>query len=94
MPELPGRPDLDQLRRRSSGPGASPPVQDGGGRGSLDAPEEGWSFGGGTAIETAEGVLAPGALFIRSGHAFLDATLTLSAKVERDPKFFAARGRL
>ncbi len=138
MPELPGRPDLDQLRRqarellraaaagepravtrlhavsdrvmlsaaqlavareygysswsrlraevarrRSSGPGASPPVQNGGGRGSLDAPEEGWSFGGGTAIETAEGVLAPGALFIRSGHAFLDATLTLSAKVER-----------
>src|SRR5262249_52254830 len=50
-------------RRRLSTLGASPPLRGGEG---LGVPAERWSFGGGTAIETGEGVLFPGALVISS----------------------------
>src|SRR5271167_4225149 len=42
-------------------------------RGSLDAPDERWSFGGATTIETAEGVLLPEALVIGPRQAALHA---------------------
>jgi hypothetical protein len=44
-------------------------------RGPLDAPEDRWSFGGGTAIETSTGVLFPEALVVGAGHAVLDVSL-------------------
>ena len=42
-------------------------------RGSVDPPEERWSFGGATAIEAAHGILLPEALVIGPHHAVLQA---------------------
>ncbi|MGE5289705.1 MAG: hypothetical protein ACM3ML_21435 [Micromonosporaceae bacterium] len=67
-----------QRRRRLAETGARPPLRGRDGRGSPDAPEERWSFGGATAIEIAQGVLSPGALLIGLGHAALDADLAPS----------------
>lgn len=75
-------------RRRLSTLGASPPLRGGEG---LGVPAERWSFGGGTAIETGEGVLFPGALVISSGHATLDASLVPSGEAQRGP---SGSGRL
>jgi len=137
MSELPGRPDLDQLRRqarellRAAAKGdpravtrlravservtlsaaqlaiarehgfpswpvlraevecrrrlsesARPRLQGGDVRGPLDAHEDRWSFGGGTAIETSVGVLLPEALVVGAGHAVLDASLMPSGNGE------------
>jgi hypothetical protein len=62
-------------RRRRLSESASLPLQGGEERGPLDAPEDRWSFGGGTAIETSAGVLFPEALIVGAGHAVLDASL-------------------
>jgi len=62
----------------------------GGGRSSLKAPEERWSFGGATAIETSAGVLFPEALVVGAGHAALYASLIPSGSGEHA----AARQRL
>ena len=64
-----------ECRRRLSESAASPPLPGGGERGSLGAPEERWSFGRATAIETSAGVLFPEALVAGAGHAALDASL-------------------
>jgi len=64
-----------ERRRRMSGSAASPPLPGGDERGSLHAPEERWSFGGATAIESAAGMLFPQALVVGAGHAVLDASL-------------------
>jgi hypothetical protein len=45
----------------------------------LEPPEERWSFGGGAAVETAEGVLFPGLLVAGPGRAVLDASLVPKA---------------
>lgn len=62
-------------RRRRLSESASPPLQGADERGPLDAPEDRWSFGGGTAIETFAGVLFPETLLVGAGHAVLDASL-------------------
>ena len=62
-------------RRRRLSESASRPLQRSDVRGSLDAPEDRWSFGGGTAIETSAGVLFPEALVVGADHAVLDASL-------------------
>src|SRR5215470_10341028 len=48
-----------ERRRWLSGSAASPLLPGGADRGSLGAPEDRWSFGGATAIETSAGVLFP-----------------------------------
>ena len=50
--------------------------------GPLDAPEDRWSFGGGTAMETSAGLLFPEALVVGAGHAVLDASLMPSGNGE------------
>lgn len=69
-------------RRRRMSESAGRPVQGGDARGPLDAPEDRWSFGGGTAIETAAGVLFPEALVADADHAVLDASLMPSGNGE------------
>jgi len=64
-----------ERRRRLSESAASPPVPGGDERRSLNAPEERWSFGGATAIETSAGMLFPQALVVGAGYAALDASL-------------------
>jgi hypothetical protein len=67
-----------ERRRRLSGSAASLSLLGGDVRGSLDAAEQWWSFGGATAIETVAGVLFPEALFVGPGGAALYASLTPS----------------
>jgi hypothetical protein len=66
-------------RRRSLPESAAAPPSPGGDeQGSLGAPEDRWSFGGATAIETTAGMLLPEALVAGAGHAALDASLVPS----------------
>jgi len=69
-------------RRRSMSESAGRRSPGGDGQASLDAPEDRWSFGGGTAIETSAGVLFPEALVAGAGHAVLDASLMPSGNGE------------
>jgi hypothetical protein len=69
-------------RRRLMSESAGRPLPGGDARGPLDAPEDRWSFAGGTAIETSAGVLVPEALVVDAGHAGLDASLMPSGNGE------------
>ena len=62
-------------RDRSIDLGAKPPLPAAASPGFLEPPEERWSFGGATAIETAEGVLFPELLVAGPSRAVLDASL-------------------
>jgi hypothetical protein len=65
-------------RRRLSQPTASRGLRGSGEQGRLDAPEDRWSFGGATAIETSAGVLLPEALIVGPGYTALYGSLTPS----------------
>lgn len=67
-------------RRRRLSESASPRLQDGDERDSL---EERWSFGGGTAVETSAGLLVPEVLIVGTGHAALYASLMPSGNGQR-----------
>jgi hypothetical protein len=70
-----------QRRRRLSEP-AGRQLPGGDVRSPLDAPEDRWSFGGGTAVETSGGLLFPEALVVGDGHAVLEASLVPSGNGE------------
>ena len=57
-----------------------PPRQEGTGRAGTR-----WSFGGAAAVETAAGMLYPGALVAGPGHAALDALLMPSGETQHRP---------
>ena len=63
-------------RRRLPMSAATSPSPGGDERGSLGAPGQWWSFGGGTGIAISAGVLLPEALVVGAGHATLYASLT------------------
>ena len=69
-------------RRRRLSESAGRQLLGGDVRGPLDAPEDRWSFGGGTAMETSAGLLFPEALVVGAGHAVLDASLMPSGNGE------------
>jgi hypothetical protein len=72
-----------EVRRRRRVPeSAGRQVQGGDVRDPLDAREDRWSFGGGTAIATSAGLLFPEALLVGAGHAVLDACLMPSGNGE------------
>ncbi len=68
-------------RRRMSEPAEGSPHRDRHWAGHVAG--ERWSFGGASAIDTAAGVLDPGALLIGLGHAALDASLMPSPETRR-----------
>jgi hypothetical protein len=70
-------------RRRSAALAAGPRLPSGGWRGVSQRPEERWSFGGGAAIETTDGVLLPDLLIIGPDRAILDASLAHPAESTR-----------
>jgi hypothetical protein len=72
-------------RDRSIDLGARPPLPAAVRRDLLQPPEERWSFGGGAAIETAEGILFPELLIIGPGHTVLEASLVPSAPATPPP---------
>lgn len=82
MPEFPGWPALDRLRRRTGG-GDEP--------GPLEAR---WSFGGGNAFQTSLGLLFPEALVAGAGHGRLDAFLAPSGSGRADAVVADLRARL
>jgi hypothetical protein len=65
-------------RRRLSQSAVSPGLRGSGEQGRPEAPEDRWSFGGATAIETAAGVLFPEALIVGPDYTALHASLTPS----------------
>ena len=80
-------------RRRSADLSARPLLPGAGGPGLLGQPEQRWSFGGATAIKTAEGALSPGLLVAGPGRAALDASLVPTA-APAPPAHAAPRRRL
>ncbi len=77
------RAEVERRRQLTNSGGASLPGGDGR---VLDLPEDRWSFGGATAIETSAGKLCPQALLVSPSDAVLDASLMPAGNDQPGPR--------